>query len=80
MTILPQITAITQTNVDEIAGNLENNADQVQTIAQNLGLTEREVRELNEAAQHIKGNIKIQTSKLFDIERSIKEEQDKLVA
>ena len=71
-----QETAITESSVDGATTEIEHNLDQVSEIANNLGLTEREVRGLDEAAQTLKGNIKIQTSKLLSIERQIDRETD----
>lgn len=74
--IATQETVITETSYGGATTEMEHNLDQVSEIAHNLGLTEREVRGLDEAAQTIKGNIKIQTSKLLSIEREIARESD----
>ena len=73
-----QPTTISETNVDGATTEMTHNLSQVQTIAKNLGLTEREVLGLDQMAQTIKGNIQIQTSKLVTLEQRIESEERKL--
>ena len=68
---------ITQTSFAAPIQSIEHNQDQISQIAKNTGLSEREVRGLDEAAQTLKGNIKIQTSKLISLEQEIERERAK---
>ena len=75
----PQPT-IDETNVDDIASEMSDSLDDISTIARELqqsGIEPREIRGLDQAAQSIRGNIAIQTSKLLDVQQKIEAEKQK---